>query len=380
VQLAWRASPADGLELRVGDQVIRPEPSPPTEVVLDRPDGRRRRLDPHPGGPGSVVLTGLAPGRSYEVEAAAEGWSRRTVGRFRTLVPPPGERLCRFATVSDIHIGQHDFGVRSRLHDPLGPGATPFSVRALQAAMDEAQAWGARQLVVKGDLTRRSTAAEFRDAAALLARAPLPVEVILGNHDIRQGADARAILGQAGLAVPWQPVALDLPGIRLILVHSPHPDSRLHRGAVGDQARQRIVALAAEAPGAVWIGLHHPPQRFRLPISYPPGVPGHEAHALLDDVAAANPRALVSAGHSHRNRRRRHGPVVVTEVGSTKDYPGGWAGYEVYEGGIVQVVRRTTRPDVLAWTEGTRRAVNGLWGWWSPGQLDERCFSLTWAP
>jgi Icc protein len=68
----------------------------------------------------------------------------------------------------------------------------------------------------------------------------------------------------------------------------------------------------------------------------------------------------------------------VTEVGSTKDYPGVWAGYKVFEGGIIQLVRRTSDPDVMAWTEATRRAVNGQWRRWSPGRMADRCFTVDW--
>jgi len=42
------------------------------------------------------------------------------------------------------------------------------------------------------------------------------------------------------------------------------------------------------------------------------------------------------------------------------------AGYKVYDGGLVQVVRRISRPDVISWTEATRRAMNGQWQRWSP--------------
>jgi hypothetical protein len=70
--------------------------------------------------------------------------------------------------------------------------------------------------------------------------------------------------------------------------------------------------------------------------------------------------------------------VLVTEVGSVKDHPGTWAGYVVHEGGIRQVVRRVMAPDVLGWTEATKRALFGVWGRWSPGSLDDRCISHPW--
>jgi hypothetical protein len=140
----------------------------------------------------------------------------------------------------------------------------------------------------------------------------------------------------------------------------------------------KAVQLAAGSSGPAWVALHHPPERHRAPTVYPPGVPFGESRHFLDALAAAKPGAFVTCGHRHRNRRYNYGSVVVTEVGATKDYPGVWAGYKVYEGGLVQVVRRISRPDVISWTEATRRAMNGQWHRWSPGRLDDRCFAVSW--
>ena len=65
-------------------------------------------------------------------------------------------------------------------------------------------------------------------------------------------------------------------------------------------------------------------------------------------------------------------------MGSTKDYPGQWAGYAVHEGGIRQAVFRVADEAAIAWTETTRRAMGGVWGWWSPGRLADRCWTLEW--
>ena len=69
---------------------------------------------------------------------------------------------------------------------------------------------------------------------------------------------------------------------------------------------------------------------------------------------------------------------MVTEVGSTKDHPGTWAGYAVHDGGIRQVVRRVAAPEAIRWTEATRRGYLGLWGGWSAWTLDARCFTHPW--
>jgi 3',5'-cyclic-AMP phosphodiesterase len=421
VQLTWPGSPEDGLRVEVGGMVAQPEPSPRAELVLgvvgvlagagQAPPPRRvrqrivyrhwagrRLLDPAwPAGPGSVLVEGLDPGTTYDIVVSAGGVPTFLAGQVRTLVPPGGALLSRFATVSDLHIGEKIFGVLGRIHDPeelpvtagtegagpeavetVRPGSGTYPVRALRAAMDEAAAWGAELLVAKGDLTRFTVPAEVRDAGRLLAASPVPVEAILGNHDNQWGVNARAVLESEGVKISWRPRAHDLPGIRLVLMSTATGDPRYHRGQLSPEVSRQMAALAQEATSQAWVALHHPPDRHRLPYVYPPGVPYGEGRQLLDALGKAKRETFVTCGHRHRNRRYDYGPIVITEVGSTKDYPGVWAGYKVYEAGIMQVVRRTSRPDVMSWTEATRRAANGQWGRWSPGRLEDRCFTVNW--
>jgi len=403
-QLAWRASPGPGLEVEVGDFSARLQASPKAMLALDRvPDGpvdvaactgvRRyweggRALDPAwAGGPGSVLVEGLEPGTCYDVVAKADGRPRFLAGRLRTLRPPEGRLLSRFATVSDLHIGERRFGVMGRVRDAqagaaAGPdGPVPYPVRALEAAIEEAAAWGAEVIVAKGDLTNLTTAAEVRDVALLFARCPVPVEALLGNHDNNSRVNVRAVLARHGTVVPWQPWARDLAGVRLVLASTAHGEERFHRGQLPQPVARQLARLAAEGGRPAWIGLHHPPERWPFPTVYPPGIPFGEGRAFAAELAKAGVASTcwVSCGHRHRNRCYRYGPVLVTEVSSTKDYPGVWAGYKVFEGGLLQVVRRTARPDVLSWTETTRRAMNGQWGRWSPGRLADRCLVHHWA-
>jgi hypothetical protein len=124
--------------------------------------------------------------------------------------------------------------------------------------------------------------------------------------------------------------------------------------------------------------MHHYPQRFRWPTMYPDGIPGPTASAFLDALAEANAATLVLTGHSHRHRRHHHGPLTVAEVGSTKDYPGCWAGYAVHEGGIRQVTMRVMAPSAMAWTAQGRRVLGGVWAVWGPGVRSHRCFTHVW--
>jgi hypothetical protein len=59
-----------------------------------------------------------------------------------------------------------------------------------------------------------------------------------------------------------------------------------------------------------------------------------------------------------------------------KDYPGTWAEYRVYEGGILQIHRRISAPDALDWTEKTRHMFGGVYHEYALGELGDRCFPI----
>jgi predicted phosphodiesterase len=336
--------------------------------------GGRETVVDADGRPGAALITGLDPATRYRltINGTPAMW-------FDTLAPPPGRLLCRFATVTDIHLGSRTFGAVLRLPERVPPGIEPHPLRCTRAALDEALAWGAESIVVKGDVTAIGAVREFVTAATLLASLPVPVDVVPGNHDLKLGAaDMRAIFRDYGIDVGYEPWHRDLPGIRLVMGLTALP--RFHHGEVWPDQRNLIAELLAAAPRAGYLGLHHYPQRFEWANVYPPGVPASQATPLLEAIAAANPATLVSSGHTHRHRRHFHGPLVVAETGSTKDYPGTWTGYAVHEGGIRQVTRRVMAPDAIRWTERTRRAMAGWWGEWSPGPRSHRCFTHIWPP
>jgi predicted phosphodiesterase len=379
-QVTWRALPAPEVVLEVADRVVPIAATPP--AFLRRRGRQPRHLvnqEKACGGPGAVTFEGLAPATTYELTVTGPGLPRRLVQRFSTLAAPPGALLHRFATINDLHIGERRFGMTSSIEDvfPLPKGWETYSLRCARAALDEALAWGAQAVVVKGDLTRDGEPVEFREAGQLLASLPVPVEVTLGNHEFHdKRTEPWPLLAESGIEVGREPWARDLPGIRVILGHTWRRDSRW--GRMEARQRRQIAELAAAAPGAAFVALHHHPQRWRVPNQYPPGIPGPAARALLDALTEANPATIVTSGHTHRHRLHRHGSLLAAEVGSTKDYPGTWAGYAVYEGGIRQTVRRVAATEAISWTEGTFWAMGGLWGRWSPGRLEDRCFSHSW--
>ncbi len=374
LQVVWGCLPSRTVAFGAGPATATVEVGPPPPVAL-RLRGVRP-CAPGPGGPGAVTLTGLEPGHTYRWWWQPEGGRRVEGGPVTTLRPPPGAPLARFATVSDLHVGERHFGVLGGIGDLRPEQPVPYPVRAAAAALDEARSWGAATVVWKGDLTAHARAEEFWAVAALARASGTRALLQLGNHDRRARAATYTALGDLPLACRGVPLVEDLPGVRLVLADTPSPTDRW--GHLDDEQLARIEEAVASAPHPVVVSMHHPPERHALPTSYPPGLTRPDS-ARLFDVLGRSGAALLLAGHTHRNRTYRVGDLLVAEVGSTKDHPGGWAGYAVHEGGIRQVVRRTARPDVIAWTEATARAMGGIWGLWSPGRLTDRCWSRPWT-
>ncbi len=101
----------------------------------------------------------------------------------------------------------------------------------------------------------------------------------------------------------------------------------------------------------------------------------------LAAVVARRP-AIVGyfAGHTHRNQVRRlpsTGPFPWVEVGCAKDFPGSWAEYRVFEGGILQVHRRIhADPHAIAWSERCRSLYAGFYPAYAMGSIEDRCFGI----
>jgi predicted phosphodiesterase len=357
VQICWRELAAGAIEVRVGGRIA---------AGVD-----------WPGGPGALTLDGLESASDHHIEVAGAAItpSRRTV---RTLPALDGPELVRFATLSDLHLGSDEWDLFGRMREEA-PGSDIHTVRCTRAALAELQQWGAQHLLLKGDLTDKGQPAEWDTLGALLDDVDVPVHAIPGNHDVKTfdgcitATDGAA---RIGLDLITEPRAIDLPGLRVVMFDSTVPE--LHKGRVSERNRELLLSLLSEHDGPCLIATHHYPQSAPVAWFWPPGIPGRQARTFLDAVGRANPKTFVTSGHSHRHRRRRHGPVLITEVGSPRDYPGTFGGYVVHEHGIRQVVRRIEAREAITWTERTRGGAFGAWGHWSPGRLDDRCFVHRW--
>jgi Icc protein len=306
---------------------------------------------------------GLAPATDHEIDGFA----------FRTL-PRLGERLATFATVNDVHFGETECGVLSGLDTgpvfSAEPGADPYPEVMNRGAIAEMAAIDPAVVVVKGDLTCNGTVEEY-DAfrAAYVTAFGDRLVHVRGNHDAYHGGTYAAL--------PTQRV--DLDGLTLAVIDTTTPGHT--PGQITTEQLEWLDDLAGSADRPVLLlGHHHPwsPDSNERPSSYF-GILPDDSERLVE-VVARHPGILgYTAGHTHRNRVRRFsttGDRPWVEVACVKDYPGTWAEYRVFEGGVLQIHRRISTPEALAWTEQTRNMYAGTYADYALGSLADRCFAM----
>jgi len=309
------------------------------------------------------VHDGLAPDTTVELRGV----------EVRTL-PRPGELLCRFATVNDVHFGETECGIMEGFE--LGPvfsvphGADPYPEVMNRGAIADMRAIDPAAVIVKGDLTAGGTQAEYAD----FLRAYEPafgdrLHHFRGNHD---GYTGETFAANA-------PMRVDLPGVTLALIDTVIPTHTT--GQVTAEQIEWLDTLAAESDRPVLVFGHHhvwsPHSNHREPGYF--GINPDDSDRLIDVVRRRSTILGYFAGHTHRNRVRRFdvtGNVPWVEVACVKDFPGSWAEYRVFDGGILQVHRRISSPDALAWTEQTRGMFGGMYPSYAFGDLADRCFLI----
>jgi len=311
-----------------------------------------------------VRVDGLRPGREHTVEGVT----------FSTLARPTGALLARVATVSDVHIGETECGHYDGVN--LGPALRsepdepPYPETMARAAAAEIAAADVDVVVAKGDLTGRGATSELATFLGIFGTAFRDrLHWTNGNHDVSKVSELP----------PGQRPATELvtvAGARLALLDTSVPGET--GGRVTDGQLDWLDDLGADPGDAtpVLVFGHHP---LFDHAAFTAGIDRADSDRLVEVFARRPALAGYFAGHSHRNLVRRlsqTGEVPWAEVGATKDYPGVWAEYRIYEGGILQVVHRISSAEALAWTERTRAMFGGLYPSYSFGSLADRCFRV----
>ena len=289
-------------------------------------------------------LAGLEPDHDYAYDGIA----------FRTLPRPAGALRCRIGTVNDVHFGEVEAGrIDDHTDGPIrraAPGEPPYPETMNHAAAAEMAAAGLAAVIVKGDLSTDGTPEEFA-AFEHCYREPFGdrLYVVRGNHDAYRGQHEYA-------GDQW----IELPGVNVALLDTVAPRAQ-HRPPAAEQIDWLDAGAAASTAPVLVMG-HH--QQFVIGGQRSPDYFGIDPDAsdALSDVMRRRPAIVAyTAGHTHRHRVRWiDGRIPSIEVGCVKDFPGTWAEYRVYDGGILQVVHRMSTPDALAWSEQCRGLYSRL--------------------
>lgn len=307
-------------------------------------------------------VTGLEPDAEHERLGIA----------FRTLPTPPGTLRCRLGTVNDVHFGEVEAG---RIDDiPLGPvrraapGDPPYPETMNHGAAAEMAATDLAAVIVKGDLSADGTPEEFAAFEACY-RQPFGdrLHVARGNHDAYRGQGDYA-------GDEW----IELPGLAVALL-----DTALPTKSSGHLTAEQLDWLDAGATASTvpvlvmghhqqWVSGARRPEYFGI---------DPDASDSLTNVMLRRPAIVAYAsGHTHRHRVRLAGGVIPSiEVGCVKDFPGTWAEYRVYDGGILQIVHRISTPEALAWSEQCRTLYADFgvdYSAYAMGTLADRCFAI----
>jgi predicted phosphodiesterase len=310
---------------------------------------------------------GLSPGTAHPLDGVTA----------RTLHRPDGALLCRLATVNDVHFGEVECG---RIDDhPEGPivrpepGERPYPDMMNACAVREIDAVAPVAVIVKGDLTAAGTDDEFDAFEGCYRRAfGDRLHAVRGNHDAYRGQHSYS-------GDRW----IELPGVNVALLDTVIP-TETSGGLRSEQLEWLDDHLAGAGP-TLLMGHHQ---------QWVPGGQGIErrsddyfglhpdASDALDAVCARHRNVLgYVAGHTHRHRVRAMAlsGVPSIEVGCVKDFPGTWAEYRVFEGGVMQVVHRISAPEALRWSNRCRVLYSDFgidYEHYALGTLDQRCFVL----
>lgn len=292
---------------------------------------------------------------------------------FRTLPRPSGKLLSVFTTVNDVHFGETECGRIDDLTD--GPilsaadGEHPYPITMNSGAIQEMAELSPNAVLVKGDLTEAGTDEQFqafRDHYEIAF--PHNLFVARGNHDAYKAQNEFP-------GDQW----IMLPGISIALIDTTIPTQTT--GRIDPHQFEWLHENIAAATTPVIIMGHHQQWTDGNRSDDYFGLHPNSSDAL-DALCVRHTNVLAyAAGHTHRHRVRAMplSNIPTIEIGCVKDFPGTWAEYRVYEGGVTQVVHRISTPEALAWSEQCRYLYKDFgidYQTYAMGELSERCLNL----
>jgi 3',5'-cyclic-AMP phosphodiesterase len=170
----------------------------------------------------------------------------------------------------------------------------------LKAAIDAVLALTPRPDIVllTGDLTNDGEPAAYAAMAPELARLPMPVYAIPGNHDDRRAMLALDGIVELGATSSFRHYALDLVDLRLVALYSLVP-GQAHGEICADRLSWLEAELESSGDRPVMIMVHHPPGETGIEFMDKIGL---HASADLESLLARHEKRIVRivCGHIHR--------------------------------------------------------------------------------
>ncbi len=202
--------------------------------------------------------------------------------------------MTRIAVLTDLHI---EPAPRAPLYiDPCARLRAALAHIGRHAHAD--------RIVLTGDLTHRGDPASYALLRDILAEAPLPVHLLIGNHDDRaafQGAFPEVPVDANGFVQQVLDLGPDDGGDRLIFLDTlnapPYDYPVRHIGHLGPDRLDWLSSQLATSRRCV-LFLHHPPHRSGF--AGMDAIRLNDGAALHDLIARHGTVAHIVAGHVHR--------------------------------------------------------------------------------
>ncbi|MGH2725146.1 MAG: metallophosphoesterase [Actinomycetota bacterium] len=354
-----------------------------------------------------AVIDGLEEGTTYFYQVSSGGlpgrYDRYHPGSFTTLTLPGGKLLFSFAAIADVHIGETVSGQATSSPTEFPPAyrsELPYPEIMARAAVAEVRRRGVSFSVLPADATSHGHRHDFERLRAIVSGLGRRYVIARGSHDRPNQYEAarqecppdgdcfRAVFFR-GLPATDEPrhifYARVLRGFTFIALDS--ANLATGTGELSDDQLSwldRRLNRADERGEPAVIFFHHPVSEWSTTLAVPPlifGVSQEDAQRFLQTIADHDVRLVINA-HTHRNWISYSpwtGRMPVVEVGPSKEYPGGYSIFRVYEEGFVRAFHRLRCGFCREWVETTRWEFLGLYPHYTTGSLRDRNFVHRWA-
>jgi 3',5'-cyclic-AMP phosphodiesterase len=347
--------------------------------------------------------SGLNPGTQYFYELTSGGipepLSTTNPGSLTTLVPPPGQHLFDFAVIADNHIGEQCSGSATSQGGESIPPCFPASAypdyakRMTEAEVAEVNARGIGLIVDNADSTSHGDYEQSIEAKQLFDEFTGDWHAVRGSHDRPQGsADPRCGPDNDCFRTVFFPerqagriyYSFENGGYHFVALDSAKPtdgSGDLTDAAQNDFLKSDLDQAKLQGKKTIVV-FHHPVSEYATTTSFPPlifGVRADQGQQDFLDLLAGYPNVIaVLNSHTHRNfvsYSPQTGNTPYIESGPTKEYPGGYSIFRVYEGGFMRNFYRLGCAFCREWTSVTRGEYFGLYPLYTLGTLSARNFS-----